>query len=128
MIVTLAPAGLIHAQTPTTGALTGVTLDPSGAVVDVVTVRLVRLDGPEVKITAADENGWFSFLLLPPGVYQLQANKSDFEAYSLTDLRVHVTETLRLEVHLRLAARAETTQASEMPTQGSPGLRIAMQQ
>jgi hypothetical protein len=113
--LSLVLAGLIHAQTPSTGALVGITLDPSGAVVSGASVRLARLDGSDVKVAASDENGWFAFPLLPPGIYQLQANKSDFEAENLTNLGVHVTETLRLELHLKPATHAETTQVASDP-------------
>ena len=108
-------AGLIHAQTPSTGALVGMTLDPSGSAVGGVIIRLARLDGSDVKIAASDENGWFAFPLLPPGTYQLRADKSDFEAESLTNLGVHVTETLRLDLHLKLAKHAEISHVASDP-------------
>src|SRR6202008_2696557 len=60
----------------------------------------------------SDENGRFAFLLLPPGTYELQASKIDFRPLTLEDLHVQVTETLRLQLHLELAGRFESTQVS----------------
>ncbi len=55
------------------------------------------------------------FLLLRPGTYKLQASKADFKPVSQPDIHVHVTETLRLELHLELATRVEQTQVSAEP-------------
>ena len=55
------------------------------------------------------------FLLLRPGTYKLQASKADFKPVSQPDIHVHVTETLRLELHLELATRVERTQVSSEP-------------
>lgn len=115
VILSVAIAHSTAAQTPATGALMGVILDPSGAAVGGVSIRLLRLDGAEEQNATSDENGWFGFLLLPAGRYELQANKKDFQDQNLTDLRVHVTESLRLEVRLALATQAETAQVGSTP-------------
>jgi len=63
----------------------------------------------------SDENGKFGFPLLPPGKYELQASKQDFEPVSLPEITIHITEILRLELHLRLAMRFEPAQVSSNP-------------
>ena len=105
----------MYSQTASTGALTGVTLDPSGAVLPGVILHLTREDGSEEKSATSDNNGRFGFLLLRPGTYKLQASKADFKSVSQPDIHVHVTETLRLELHLELATRIEQTQVSAEP-------------
>ena len=110
VLLSVVIAHSIAAQTPTTGALMGVTLDPSGAAVAGVSIHLIRLDGAEEQSVTSDENGWFGFPSLPAGRYKLLASKKDFETQTLTDLRVHVTESMRLEVRLRLATQTETAQ------------------
>jgi hypothetical protein len=92
-------------QTPPSGALTGVTMDPSGAVLSRVTIHLAKLDG------TADDNGRFGFLFLSPGDYEIQASKSDFRRLSLPDLHVSVTETL-LELRVELATQKVEMQIS----------------
>jgi Carboxypeptidase regulatory-like domain/TonB-dependent Receptor Plug Domain len=101
-----------YCQTVSTGAVIGVTSDPSGAVVSGVVVHVLNDAAGEVQSTISDENGWFGFLLLPPGQYQLDANKTDFEPVRLSGISIHVTETLRLILHLQLAAHLETAQVS----------------
>src|SRR4029077_17247732 len=96
-------------QTASTGALTGFTLDPSGAVLPGVVLQLTVEDGSEARSATSDNDGRFGFLLLRPGTYELQASKVDFRFLSQGDIHVHVAETLRLELHLELATRVEQT-------------------
>jgi Carboxypeptidase regulatory-like domain/TonB dependent receptor len=115
LIMSLGLVGLASGQTATTGALVGVTLDPSGAVVSGATFYLTKSDGSEGKSATSDENGWFGFLLLPSGTYQLQATKAGFRTQNLPELNVQVAETLRLEVRLELAVQVEHTQVLSTP-------------
>ena len=104
-----------YGQTASTGALTGVTLDPSGSVLPSVVVQLGKEGGGERKSVTSDEQGRFGILLLPPGKYELQASKTDFEPVTLPEIIIQVTETLRLELHLRLAKRSEHAQVFANP-------------
>jgi Carboxypeptidase regulatory-like domain/TonB dependent receptor len=107
--------GRTFGQTASTGALTGVTLDPSGAVLPGVVVHLAKDGGGERKPVTSDENGRFGFLLLEPGKYELQASRLDFEPVSLIEINIHVTETLRLQLQLRVAAHVEHALVSSNP-------------
>jgi hypothetical protein len=115
MALSLALAGEARGQTASTGALTGLTLDPSGAVLPGVTLHLRNMDGSEAKSATSDNNGRFAFFLLPPGTYEVQATKAEFQPVIQRDIHVHVTETLRLELHLELATRFEHVQVSSSP-------------
>ena len=94
-------------QTTSTGALMGVTSDVSGAVVSGVRIHCTRQNGGEARSTTSDAEGRFEILLLPPGNYRLEAEKTDYESPSLSDLHVPVTETLHVELHLRPARQFE---------------------
>jgi len=104
--VTLAPP-----QTATTGALTGVILDPSAAVLPGLLVDLYSNAGEKKSVTT-DGSGRFNFLLLPPGRYELLVTKTGFDPIHLSGFEIHVTETLRLELRFRLATRFEREQVS----------------
>jgi len=106
----LLSSGKVYSQTASTGALTGITLDPTGANLPHVRVQLTSLDGTKTIIVSSDENGLFGFFLLPPGIYEVRASRDDFEPLSQSDIRVHVTETLRLQLRLELATRVEKTE------------------
>ena len=108
-------SGHVYSQTVSTGALAGVVLAPSGGVLPGVILHLKEEDGAIAKSATSDHNGRFAFLLLPPGTYQVQATRVDFKPVSQRDIHVHVTETLRLELHLELATRLEHVEVSSTP-------------
>jgi len=105
----------LHGQTTSTGALAGVSLDPSGADLPSVFLRLSNRETGRTKSAMSDAHGRFSFLLLPPGTYQLQATKTDFDSLNLMELHISLTETLRLELRLQLAAHVERAMVSSQP-------------
>jgi hypothetical protein len=115
LIVALLSSKKASGQTASTGALTGLTLDPSGAVLPGVVLHLTLEDGSEARSATSDNDGRFGFFLLQPGTFELQASKVDFKSVSQRDIHVHVAETLRLELHLKLATRVEQTQVSSRP-------------
>jgi Carboxypeptidase regulatory-like domain/TonB dependent receptor/TonB-dependent Receptor Plug Domain len=108
-------SGPVSAQTASTGAVTGITLDPSGSTLPAVLVQLATKGSPEKKSFFSDDEGRFEFLSLAPGSYELQASKVGFKPLRLPDLQVVVTETVRLELHFELATHLERTQVSSAP-------------
>jgi len=111
----LTQAGLASAQTASTGAVTGITLDPSGAILPGVLVQVAPRGSPEKKSFLSDVNGRFTFVSLAPGSYELEASKADFHPLTVPNLQVMVTETVRLELHFELATHVERAQVSSDP-------------
>jgi len=95
----------LSGQTTATGALAGELLDPTGAVIPGATLRLVNRSTSRTLTALSSDSGRFSFLLLPPGSYELLASKPDFETLELFGLEVYVTETLEVEARMRLATQ-----------------------
>jgi hypothetical protein len=102
----------VYAQTSSTGGLTGVTYDPSGALLRGAAVTLVNLDTGKKGSTTSDEAGRFGFLLLAPGRYQLCASKAEFAQACSPGININVTETRRVELRLQLAAVVNQVQVS----------------
>jgi len=104
MTIALVIAIPVRSQTASTGALTGVALDPTGAVLTGVVVRLVKLDTRAIHSATSDKHGRFNFVLLPPGRYELQASKTGSGVLIAgATIDVSVSEAVHLEVHLRPA-------------------------
>jgi hypothetical protein len=99
-------------QTAATGALSGKVLDPTGAEVPNAEIQLTYHQTGDADADSSDSAGSFHFLLLPPGSYDLQVNKSGFAPFHLANINVPVTETVRLEFHLRLASVTGSVQVS----------------
>src|SRR3954468_20517117 len=95
----------LYTQTPSTGAVTGVLRSPSnalpGASVELIKGRVV------FKSAISDENGRFGFLLLLPGEYGIRVSQSGFRDQSVANIHVFVTETVRVELTLQVAAQAD---------------------
>ena len=100
-------AGHLLAQSPSTGALSGRSLDPSGAAIPGVKIQIMRRDTDVTLSATSDEQGRLGFQLLAPGNYGLQAVKPSFDPLRLDDINISVTETLRIELRLHLATVAE---------------------
>ena len=105
----------LSSQTTATGALAGELLDPSGDVIPGATLRLVDQSTSRTLTAISSDSGRFSFLLLPPGSYELQACKTDFETLELFGLEVYVTETLEVEARMRLPTQFQQTQVVSEP-------------
>jgi hypothetical protein len=71
-------AGRLQAQSASTGALSGLTLDSPSAAIPDVKLEITRKE-TGVKMSAnSDKEGSFAFELLTPGSYELQATKAAF--------------------------------------------------
>src|ERR1700746_3452253 len=105
----------LAAQTPSTGSVTGIALDQSNAVVPGVVVGLSIANSPQSQIAVSDDLGRFAFVLVRPGKYDIHASKSGFAELKLSDIRVHVTETLRVELRLELETHVERVQTAAEP-------------
>jgi hypothetical protein len=105
----------VYGQSPSTGALTGVTLDPTGTPLPDVYLTLVNQKTSDTESTASKQDGQFAFFFLVPGKYELKVSKKDFEPASVSLVDIHVTETLRLELHLQLAKHKESANVIASP-------------
>jgi hypothetical protein len=79
-------------------------LDSSGAAVPGVVVYLTAKDTLFTRSSMTDENGWFVLASLRPGIYELQARRTEFKSLSMSNIDVSVAETLRIELRLEPAA------------------------
>src|SRR4029077_20951649 len=81
-----------------------------------VKIQIMRRDTDVTLTATSDEQGRFGFQLLAPGNYGLQAVMQSFDPLQLADINISVPETLRIELHLHLAAVAQHVEVrSELP-------------
>ncbi len=115
--ISLLCSGHISSQTTSTGALTGLVLDPSGAVLPRTLVRLTDQKTRATYSAVSDGDGRFGFLLLPPGDYEVQASTTDSVPLTASaTASVTVTETSHLDLELRLATVIQNVKISSEPT------------
>src|SRR6267142_6020383 len=107
MIIVFGLASLGLSQTASTGALTGTTTDATRAVIPGVEVTLTNEATREVRTAISGENGNYSFPLLAPNTYRLEAGLPGFKTAARSGVRITVTETTRLDIQLEVGALAE---------------------
>jgi hypothetical protein len=105
-----------HAQTATTGQITGTVLDPQGGVVPGAQVIATNEAGLR-REASTDADGVFRLGLLPPGVYKVEVSSTGFKNTLVEGVVVKITETTPVDVTLQVGAAAgETvTVTSETP-------------
>ena len=106
LLASLVPTSL--AQSSSTGAITGTTIDPSSAIVVGAEITATNDANGDVHTTASTSGGAFLFPLLTPGSYTLKASKAGFKELVRTGVLVTVTETVRANLQLQIGNVSET--------------------
>lgn len=96
------------AQTASTGALTGIVTDASGAVVPGASIHLFNVATGDSHIFASQRNGSYLAPLLLPGTYQVEVSKGKFKKAVFTGITIAVAETNTLNVKLEVGEITET--------------------
>ena len=113
----LVACGCDCASGQTMGRIAGVVKDPSGSIVPRAGVEAVNEATREKWKVVTDDVGNFSFVLLPPGLYQIDVAAESFKTTVLSDVPVRITETTTINVPLALGNRVE-----KIIVNGSPPL------
>jgi hypothetical protein len=92
----------------TTGRISGVVRDPSGGVIANADVQTVSKATNETWSATTDQEGAYSFFLLPPGLYRIEIAAAGFKTAILTDVSVRITEATVADVTLTIGGRVET--------------------
>ncbi len=88
----------LHAQ-GTTGGLSGTVTDPNGAVVSGATVKITQSETNLSRTGTTNEEGFYSFQLLPVGRYSVEITAANFQAFK-AEAVVNVTQTTVVDAAL----------------------------
>jgi hypothetical protein len=105
----------LHAQL-TTGSVMGTVTDSTGAMMPGVKVTLSNTGTGAAQTAATDTAGNFRFLLLPSGVYRLEAASSGFKTFRRDGIVVEVDRSIAVPVLLEVGQVTETVEV----TAGTP--------
>ena len=95
-----------------TGSIRGTVQDPSGAIVQNVSVSAKQIETGLTRSALTDHTGAYVILELPVGHYELQAEAKGFQKYVQSGITLNVNETATVPV--RLTVGAETQQVQVM--------------
>jgi hypothetical protein len=101
------------AQTPETGAISGVVHDPTNRVVANAEVLAVNQATHISRTVTSTAEGVFRVQLLPPGVYEVTVKVSGFAVNRSHMVQVTVSETTSLNVVLAVEGSSETVQVND---------------
>lgn len=96
----------------TTGGLEGTVTDPSGAAVPGVNLVLTGTTMVGSKSMDTDAKGYYHFVNLPPGVYDLKASAPSFENLDRPNIPVAVGQLHTIDLQLQLGATSATVEVT----------------
>jgi len=100
------------AQTPGTGAISGVVYDPQNRTVTHADVLAENESTHVVRSVTSDADGDFHIPLLPPGAYTVTVNAPGFTANATHSVDVTVSETRSLTIQIAVAGTGATVHVS----------------
>ena len=109
----------------TTGRITGVVVDPAGAIVGNAEVTLTNTSTKEERKSQTDDTGSYTFTQLQPGLYDLSVRNGGFKEHLVKGVEVNVNDRKQLNVTLEAGAVSElvtvTTESSLIQTTPTVG-------
>ncbi len=109
-LLCLSPA--VHAQTITTGDITGVVTDMSGAVVPNADISLTNLDNGQKRTAATNGSGQYRFTSLQPGNYQVSGQVSGLKS-DANKVLISIGQVASVDLVLKLETATTTVTVSE---------------
>ncbi|HSP68639.1 MAG TPA: carboxypeptidase-like regulatory domain-containing protein [Bryobacteraceae bacterium] len=94
----------------TSGSIAGETLDQSGAAVPGAAISLVNAETNTGRTVLTNEVGAYSFPTLPPGIYNLKAEKAGFKTLVQNQIQVQVQQNARIDFRLEVGQVSESVE------------------
>jgi carboxypeptidase family protein len=96
------------AQTSANGAIRGYVRDPTGAVLPETAIRAVSSTAPTSFTVVSDREGYYRLLELPPGEYELTAERPSFAKFARAGIVVRAGLNLAVDIDLVLGSQTDT--------------------
>jgi Carboxypeptidase regulatory-like domain len=106
----------LYAQ-KTTGTITGVISDPSGAVVANATVTASNPATGQSRTVNVDQSGTYRIAEVDPGVYRVTVKAQGFKETVVNSLEVHVSSTTNQNFTMQAGGATETIEVTANPIQ-----------
>ncbi len=110
-VLFLGPVSL-HAQSASTGIVTGQVTDPSDAAVVGATVILTDKTTNASRTATTNDSGRYVFVDVNPAVYNIAVNKTGFRVTKVAEQTVQVGLTSTVNVKIELGSVAETVEVT----------------
>ncbi len=94
----------VTAAADDTGRITGTVTDPSGAVVPGSRIKFRNPDTGTQNETISNQEGWYVFLAVPVGRYEVTVSAAGFKPFVETNLQMRAGATLQVDARLAVTA------------------------
>lgn len=120
-LLLLFPDGPAWAQ-ETTGTITGVVTDQSGAVLANATVTITNIRTGQTREVVTNQNGRYTATLLPVSEYTIKFSLTGFQPATIAGVSLHVNDRLEINGTLGVSGVAEAIEvkAESTPVQPTP--------
>src|SRR5690348_14618312 len=98
----------VHAQSSTTGNITGTVRDPQGATVPKAEVTITDEKNGATRTVTANEDGFYNAPSLPAGNYSISASPTGFKKTLASGVELHVSENKTVNLDLQVGQVTET--------------------
>jgi hypothetical protein len=116
--------GAAHAATVASG-ISGLVTDSSGAVIVGATIQVRSAETGITETQQTNADGFYAFLDLPPGRYDMEARQSGFSSYIQTGILLDVNSARVLNIKLSIGEATErvevTSDALQLDTASTQG-------
>jgi hypothetical protein len=104
-----------HAQTASSGSISGLVADPQGGVVPGATVVLTDLATSGKQTSNTNDAGRYTFPVVNPGLYDIVVSKSGFKTAKMAQQKVSIGLVLTVNVTLEVGSLSETVVVTTSP-------------
>src|SRR5882724_9144326 len=108
MMLLAATLHVVASAQETTGTITGVASDQTGAVLPGVSVTIKNTNTGIARTFVTNEAGLYTASLLPVGAYEVAFELPGFQSITLKNIELHVNDRLRLDGRLTVGGVAES--------------------
>ena len=108
-------ASATHAQTASSGSITGLVADPQGASVPGADVVLTDIATNGKQTTTTNDSGRYNFPVVSPGIFDIVVTKSGFKTAKLAQQKVSIGLVLTVNVIMEVGSLSETVIVTTSP-------------
>src|SRR5256885_2204907 len=108
-------ASSAHAQTASSGSITGLVADPQGASVPGADVVLTDIATNGKQTTTTNDSGRYNFPVVSPGIFDIVVTKSGFKTAKLAQQKVSIGLVLTVNVTMEVGSLSETVVVTTSP-------------
>ena len=113
-LILLVQALSVTGQTPGTGAISGVILDPASKAVEKAGVTVVNEQTHQSRMVDSNSQGFFEVSLLLPGSYTISSVVDGFSVVTLRSVQVTASQTTSVRMALAIATGTQTVQVKSV--------------